>query len=143
MSEVRELALAHYRAFNERDFSNVSKTHSPDLVTIEPGSGTIEGIEAFMAHTQGFLTAFPDARLEILSVTEDEERAVIEGVFAGTNTGILGPPAGELPPTGRSLSMPNCDVFEAEAGRISRHRVYYDQMGFLVQLGLMPEPAAA
>lgn len=39
--------------------------------------------------------------------------------------------------------MPICDVFEAEAGRIARHTVHYDQMGFLAQLGLLPESADA
>jgi steroid delta-isomerase-like uncharacterized protein len=143
MSEARDLAEAHYRSFNERDFSRAAEIYSPDLVTIEPGSGTMEGIDAFMAHTSVFTTGFPDAQLEVLSVTDGDDRVVIEGCFVGTNTGPLLTPNGELPPTGRGLRLPYCDVWHAEAGRITKHQIYYDQMGFLAQLGLIPEPAAA
>jgi ketosteroid isomerase-like protein len=45
--------------------------------------------------------------------------------------------------TGRTLRLPICLVFEAAAGRIASNHVYYDQMTFAVQLGLLPEPAPA
>jgi steroid delta-isomerase-like uncharacterized protein len=143
MSEARDLAQAHYRAFNERDFSRANEIYSPDVVTIEPGSGRIDGLDAFLAHTRVFITAFPDAHLEMLSLTDADTRVVIEGIFAGTNTGPLMSPNGELPPTGRSLRLSICDVWEAEAGRVTQHRVYYDQMSFMAQLGLIPEAAPA
>ena len=143
MSEARDLAQAHYQAFNERDFSRAKDIYSPDVVTVEPGSGRIDGLDAFLAHTQVFLTAFPDAHLDMLTLTDGQHRVVIEGTFAGTHTGPLPSPGGELPPTGRSLRLAICDVWEVEAGRVSRHHVYYDQMSFLTQLGLIPETAPA
>ena len=141
MSETRVLAEAHYQSFNDRNFSRASEIYSPDVVTIEPGTGTVHGIDAFMAHTSGFVTAFPDAMLEVLSVIDNGSRVSIEGAFVGTNTGPLISANGELPPTGRSLHLLYCDVWESEAGRITKHQVYYDQIAFMAQLGLLPEPA--
>src|SRR3954462_10798253 len=46
MSETRDLIDMHYAAFNERDFSKTSQIYSPDVVTIEPGSGRMEGPDA-------------------------------------------------------------------------------------------------
>jgi steroid delta-isomerase-like uncharacterized protein len=143
MSETRELAELHYSSFNERDYSRASQIYSPDVVTVEPGSGRMEGIDAFLAHTSAFTTGFPDARLEVLTVVDDGRRVVTEGLFIGTNTGPMATPQGELPPTGRPLRLPYCDVWESEAGRITKHTVYYDQMTFLAQLGLVPQPAGA
>jgi predicted ester cyclase len=55
----------------------------------------------------------------------------------------LATPQGEVPATGRKLSLPLCDVFEVVAGRIVRIQAYYDQMAFATQLGLLPEGAPA
>jgi ketosteroid isomerase-like protein len=35
------------------------------------------------------------------------------------------------------------EVYEVRGGRIVSHNIYYDQMAFLGQLGLLPPPAAA
>ena len=51
--------------------------------------------------------------------------------------------AGDVPPTGRTLRLPICLVLETAAGRIASNHVYYDQMTFAAQLGLMPEPMPA
>lgn len=143
MSETRDLAEMHYAAFNDREFSTAPQIYSPDVVTIEPAAGQMEGIDALLAHTHAFTTGFPDARLEVSTIVDDGRRVVMEGHFVGTNTGPLLTPAGELPPTGRPLRLPYCDVWESEAGRITKHQVYYDQMTFLGQLGLVPQPAEA
>src|SRR3954454_18118531 len=92
MSETRDLIDMHYAAFNERDFSKTSQIYSTDVVTIEPGSGRMEGPDAVVAHAQVFLTGFPDARLEVLTVVDDGQRVAIEGLFVGTNTGPLQSP---------------------------------------------------
>ena len=105
MSEVKELLAMHVRAFNERAWGRASEIYAPDLVVIEP-AGTVHGIDAFLGHAQGFTTAFPDSRMEVTTVIESGDQAVMEGVYAGTNTGPLATPQGELPPTGRNWRCP-------------------------------------
>lgn len=46
-----------------------------------------------------------------------------------------------MPPTGRTLRLPACLVFEVNAGRITAQRAYYDQMTLAAQLGLVPAAA--
>src|SRR4051794_370303 len=116
MSETRDLAEMHYAAFNARDFAKAPQIYSPDVVVVEPAAGRIEGIDALLAHSDAFITGLPDARLEVTSVVDDGRRVVMEGLFIGTNTGPLRTPNGELPPTGRPLRLPYCDVWESEAG---------------------------
>ena len=143
MSDARDLAEAHCRAFNERAWHRAAEYNSPDLVTVVPGGGTIKGIDAFVEFGKAFARAFPDARLEVSAVTVEGNRAVVEGVFAGTHRGPMVSPQGEVPPTGRKLALPYCDIFEVEAGRIAAHRSYFDQMEIAQQLGLVPEAAGA
>jgi predicted ester cyclase len=142
MSEVRDLAELHVRSFNERAWSRASEIYAPDLITSEP-TGTTRGTEPFLGHAKGFVTAFPDSRMEVTTIVESGNTVVIEGVYSGTHTGPLASPQGEVPPTGRKLALPLCDVFEVAAGRIVSIRVYYDQMAFAVQLGLLPDAAPA
>jgi steroid delta-isomerase-like uncharacterized protein len=141
MSEARQLAEQHVRVFNERAWSRAPQIYAPDLVMAEP-AGTTHGIDPYLAHAQAFVTAMPDSRMEVTGVVESGDRVVVEGVYTGTHTGPLTTPQGEVPPTGRKLALPLCDVFEVDAGRITGIRAYYDQMTFAAQLGLLPEPAA-
>jgi hypothetical protein len=39
--------------------------------------------------------------------------------------------------------LPFADVFRVAGGKIAEHRVYYDVLGLMAQLGLLPEPASA
>lgn len=142
MSDARDLAEAHVRAFNERGWNRAADIYAPDVEVVEPG-GTTVGIEDFLRHAQGFATAFPDSRMQVTTMIDATDRAVVEGVYTGTHTGPLATPQGQVPPTGRTLRLPICLVFEAVAGRIASNHVYYDQMTFAAQLGLLPEPASA
>ena len=69
---------------------------------------------------------------------------VQEGIFSGTHTGDLMTPGGDvIPATGRSLKASYADVFEIDGDHITSERLYYDQVELLIQLGLMPAPAAS
>lgn len=57
--------------------------------------------------------------------------------MVGTHTGPLDTPEGELPPTGRSLRLRECDMVTVVDGAAVTHRFYYDQVEFMSQLGLM------
>jgi steroid delta-isomerase-like uncharacterized protein len=142
MSEARELAEKHVSVFNERAWSRANELYAPDLVMIEP-AGTTQGVEPYLDTARGFVTAMPDSRMEVTAIIESGNRVVVEGAYSGTHTGPLGTPQGEVPPTGRKLTLPLCDVIEVAAGRITQIRAYYDQMTIAAQLGLLPEPAAA
>jgi steroid delta-isomerase-like uncharacterized protein len=142
MSEARQLAERHVSTFNERAWSRASELYAPDLVMIEP-AGTTHGIEPYLETARGFVTAMPDSRMEVTAIIESGNRVVIEGAYSGTHSGPLGTPRGEVPPTGRKLTLPLCDVIEVAAGRITQIRAYYDQMTIAAQLGLLPEPTTA
>ena len=143
MGALSELVERHYANVAAADVEGDRKLMHPDVVTIDPGAGRMEGVEGFLQYEQGFHQAFPDGRMEMKSYVESGSTIVSEGAFIGTHTGPLVGPTGAIPPTGKSLRLDFCDVFEVVDGRIKEHRIYYDQVSFLAQLGLMPSPAAS
>jgi ketosteroid isomerase-like protein len=62
---------------------------------------------------------------------------VVEGRFAGTFTGPLVSPDGEIAPTGATVDLRFADVSRAHGGKIISYHTYYDQLGLLTQLGIM------
>jgi ketosteroid isomerase-like protein len=133
----------HYAEINADDFTDAAELFSPDVVTEAPGTAPLSGIEALLGYGEAFLRAFPGGRIRRDRFVESGDRIVVEGRFTGTNTGPLQTPTGELPATGRPLELSFADCFRIVDGKITEHRIYYDTVGMLAQLGLMPEPASA
>ena len=72
---------------------------------------------------------------------ENGDTAINEWWASGTHTGPLEGPDGAIPATGKSLTLRGCDVITVQDGLIQSQRVYFDQLSFLAQLGLIPEGA--
>ena len=62
-----------------------------------------------------------------------------EARITGTHSGAF---AG-IPPTGRRIDVPMAAIFDFEEDRLLCEKVYYDIATILVQLGVLPAPAAA
>ena len=58
---------------------------------------------------------------------------------------IIGPPPalGNIPPTNRTVTARGAQLQRIENGAIAEEHVHFDQLGILMQLGLVPEPATA
>jgi ketosteroid isomerase-like protein len=143
MSTLRDLIERHYANVSTGNIEAENEIFSPDVVTVDPGAGELRGLDAFKGYEQAFHRAFPDGRLVLKSAVESGDHIVVEGSFVGTHTGPMVSPMGEIPPTNRPLDLRFSDHFEVRDGKIVAHRIYYDQMAFLGQLGLLPAPATA
>ena len=80
-----------------------------------------------------------DARAEFRSRICTADQAVVEGEFVGRHIGEF---AG-IPPTGRSVRVPLCVVYDLESDRIKRARVYIEMPVLLRQLARAGEVAEA
>ena len=67
-----------------------------------------------------------------------EDQAFVEFIGRGTNTGPLHLPTGDLPATGRPVELQFCEAFRIRGGKIVSYHIYYDALGFMQQLGLIP-----
>ena len=68
---------------------------------------------------------------------------VSDSRLSRTPPGHSATPQGQMPATGRSVSIPFSTFMEIEGERITAQRAYWDQVAFMAQLGLMPEGPSA
>ncbi len=85
------------------------------------------------------MEAFPDVKFEKVRSFGQGDTVSAELIFAGTHRGPLPGAGGEpIPATNKPVRFRYSVVFTMEGGMITEIHRYYDQLGFLVQLGLAP-----
>ena len=128
-------------AFNNRDWEAAIALTTPDAELVNVATGqTFQGAEGVRQFLQGWATAFPDSKVETTVAVADDTSGVLEFRGRGTQTGPLQSPAGDIPPTGKSVDVPFAQVLELHDGKIRRGRLYFDSMTLLQQLGVVPQP---
>ncbi|MBI4261530.1 MAG: ester cyclase [Actinobacteria bacterium] len=141
MGEAREVAERYFDVSTGGDVGAISELLTEDCDFVTPvGSVPAAGVPAYLA---AFVEALPDAAVEVETWVESADVVVAEGRYRGTHTGDLAGPQGTIPPTGRSIDIPFADVFRVRDGKVAAQHVYWDQMAFMAQLGLMPEQAGS
>jgi steroid delta-isomerase-like uncharacterized protein len=130
-----------YEAWNDRDFDRAAALIADDGEILLVGSGTrFRGPDGAREYNQMWADAFPDGRIRIDNVIAQGDRVAIEFTGTGTHTGTLRSPGGEIPPTGRSVTLQLCDVYELRDGKVRSMRDYLDTAALLTQLGVMEAP---
>jgi steroid delta-isomerase-like uncharacterized protein len=137
MSQLEQMLNVHYAGVNSGDLDAAMSVFDPDCETVTP-NGPMTGVAAQRAFAEAFRVAAPDNQLKPLRTFESGDTVIVEGVYSGTHTGPLAGPGGTIPATGRAFSFPYVDVLQARDGKFVSHRIYWDNVTFLAQLGLMP-----
>jgi len=143
MGQAREVMDRLTTAMIEKDKETLAGCYAANVVAYAPDQGELRGRDAITRYFFGFWEAMPDVRYEHTARYETGDVAIYEGIITATNTGPLRMPSGEtLQPTGKQLRIRSCDVAKVENGEITSHHMYFDQVEFLAQLGLMREMSA-
>jgi steroid delta-isomerase-like uncharacterized protein len=128
-SIVRE----NYEAFNAKDIERAAAVVLPDCRVTSVALGATLG---FRDYFKNWMTAFPDAQVEIVSIVAQGDKVIAECIGRGTHKGVLSGPAGKIPPTNKRAELRFVDVFECRNGKIASSRNYFDILSFLGQLGV-------
>lgn len=128
-------------AYNARDWEAAVALCTPNAKLLAVPSGqAFQGPEGVRQFLSGWATAFPTSKVETTRVIADDNRAMMEFTGAGTHDGPLQTPMGEIPPTGKPISVQFCQFLELKDGKIACARLYFDSMSMLGQLGVIPAP---
>lgn len=140
MGQAREVVDRLFKAMDGKDKAALARCYAANAVAYTPDEGELTGRDAITFYLFRFWESMPDVRYEHGESHEAGNVTIDEGYVVGTNTGPLSLPSGEtLPATGKQLRVRSCDVVRVEAGEITSHHFYFDQLEFLGQLGLMRE----
>ena len=138
---VREAFERGTEAFNTHDVDGFAATFADDVVFKAPGGVAGQGKAACAEFFAGWFGAFPDAHVDVHSLHIIDDVAVEEGTFKGTHRGVLRTPTGDVPPTGRPVSIPYVQVLRFRDGKHVSFNLTFDRLLMLEQLGLVPPPA--
>ena len=84
-----------------------------------------------------FAKAFPDMHRDLHRVYVDGETVIVELSLQGTHNGPLELPMGVIPPTGRKMDAPGCDVFHLKDGKVQTFNCYPSASVMLAQIGVL------
>ena len=129
--------------FNAHDIDAFAEVLADDVIFVAPGGMRGEGKPACAEFYGSWLAAFPDAHVEVHDLHIIDDVAVEEGTFTGTQDGILHGPTGDIPPTGRVVSLDYIQVLRFRDGKHVSFNLMFDRLLMLEQLGLIPTPASA
>lgn len=140
---IREAFEKGMEAFNAHDAAAFAGLLADDIVLRAPGGVSSKGKETAAQYFAGWLTAFPDAHVEIHALHITGDVVVDEGTFTGTHRGVLRTPAGDIQPTGRRVTADYIEVLHIRDGMTTSFNLMFDQLEMLEQLGLVPASATA
>jgi steroid delta-isomerase-like uncharacterized protein len=140
MGQATDTMRRKIAAFNARDMDKTIGLYSADVEMTVPGA-SLRGRDQVATYFYAFWEAFPDLRLTVTREVEEGSGVFVEATATGTHTGTLHTPGGDVPPTGVRVDLPFSELFDVKEGQIDVNHLYFDQLGFLEQLGLAPAPA--
>ena len=90
-----------------------------------------------------YAKAFPDMHRELYRFFAVGDVVVVELALKGTHKGPLQMPMGIIPPTGKRMDAPCCDVFRLVNGKIQSFNCYPSGTVIFAQLGVLSNIEAA
>ena len=137
MTDNESLARRLYEAWNERNFDETAAAAAPDgTITIVGPGDTFRGPEGSRQFGAMWADGFPDGAVTVDRVIASGDQVVVEYTGRGTHTGTLATSMGDIPATGRSITLQFCAVMEFQNGKVRRQRTYFDTGSMMAQLGL-------
>jgi ketosteroid isomerase-like protein len=86
---------------------------------------------------ENYAKAFPDMHRELYRLFVSVDTVIVELALQGTHKGPLALPFGNIPPTGKRMDAPCCDVFRLKDGKIQSFNCYPSGTVIMGQLGVL------
>ena len=121
-------------AINGRNIEIINLDNFDKDIKAITADGNIEGIDAFKAYYNNYLTGFSDAEFNIVDVFGQGNKIVKHWNFKGTHDGdFFG-----IPATGKNIDLIGTTLVLMKDGKILQEQDFFDNYSLLSQLGLTP-----
>lgn len=121
--------------FSEGDPRAVNDYLAEDFVNHDPPFGVSPDREGMRSAGAMFREVFPDWHSDLHLLVGENDIVVESFTASGTHRGeIMG-----VAPTGNTITLPGINIFRILDGRIVERWGRLDDLGFLRQLGLVPQ----
>lgn len=142
MSEQDNIKITRQYVENINKHNNEANRSllADDTRTEATGERQLLNKDQTLKFNQRFIDAFPDLHFDLKDVIAQGDHVVVSWVATGTNSAaMMLPTGGSMPPTGRKVSVPGVTISEIRNNKITHQSVTWDQVAFLMQLGVMTE----
>lgn len=120
--------------WNANAQSRVPEFYGENYIFFQEGGGAELGQDSVRRWLDTTHTAFPDIRYQIDAVYSDDDKAAIRYHVFGTHTGDFR----GLPATNKKIELTGHMMFRMLDSRIVEAHGYWDMLGLLQQLGILP-----
>jgi len=136
--ENEQIVRKAYQIAEDKDISGWVAAFTEDgTFTDESIEVVYRGPDELGKTVEIYATAFPDMHREIYQMYSTGNIVAVQLALQGTHLGPLSLPRGTIPPTGKRMDAPCCDIFELADGRIKRFDCYPSGSVVLTQLGVI------
>jgi uncharacterized protein (TIGR02246 family) len=102
--DLKKVADKIVKAYTSVDPVAMANLYAEDAVGFEGGE-VRRGRKAIQESMESMFKAFPDFKIEFLTVIPSGNHIAFEMLASGTNTGPMTMPEGEIPPTGKKVEF--------------------------------------
>jgi ketosteroid isomerase-like protein len=142
--DSEQIVRQAYKIAENKDLEGWVAAFTDDGTFTDQSIGvTYRGPDELPVQVENYARAFPDMHRELYQLYVSGNIVVVQLALQGTHLGPLHLPAGTLPPTGKRMDAPCCDVFELIDGKIKRFDCYPEGSVILTQLGAIGNLSAA
>jgi hypothetical protein len=142
MSEQENIQITKrvFEYFNSHNPDGADQLVADDLRSEATGAKGVLNKEQNHTYNHRFFDAFPDIHFDVQDIVAQGDHVAVTYLVKGTHKMAMSLPNGDsLPPTNRSVSVPGCTVLEFRGNKIAHQKIYWDQVTFLTQLGVVTE----
>ena len=133
-SNLELYSMVWDKAINGRNIEIINLDYFDENIKAITADGDIEGIDAFKAYYNNYLTGFSDAEFNIVDVFGQGDKIVKHWNFKGTHDGdFFG-----IPPTGKKIDLIGTTLVLMKDGKVLQEQDFFDNYSLLSQLGLLP-----
>jgi ketosteroid isomerase-like protein len=136
-----EIIRKAYAFAEKRDVKGWAACFTPDGTFTDMSVGVTyrgpEGPTGVGATVEVYARAFPDMHRELYRFVTIGDVVIVELALQGTHNGPMQTPMGVLPPTGKRMDAPCCDVFRLVDGKIQSFNCYPSGTVIFAQLGVL------
>ena len=136
MGDLKTKLQRTIEIFNDGNVGLIDELYAPTFVNHTTSPGTAPTREGFKEWTKALRAAFPDIRYTNDDVIECGDRFVTRLTATGSMRGEF---AG-MPATNKHATWSEIHIVRTVNGQIVEHWGLVDQLGMMVQLGVIPTP---
>ncbi len=120
-------------AFNAGQLDVIDHGLAADYLDHQAGPDAPRGPEGFKGFVRRFRATFPDVYVTVEDLIAEGDKVALRVTWRGTQLG----PLGGVPATGLSVEFPGFHVYRFEKGKVAEHWGLQDDLGLLLQLGVV------